>query len=54
MLEPVVLLPHRLPNVFVAPLPGVDDVGVGDHGGVLLHADPIVELDQSFSLDLFL
>ena len=35
MLEPVVLLPHRLPNVFVAPLPGVDDVGVGDLGGVI-------------------
>ena len=40
--------------VFVAPRLGVDDVGVHILGDVLRHAGPVVELDHSFSLDLFL
>jgi hypothetical protein len=40
--------------VYVAPRLGVDDGGFRDLRGVLLHADPLVELDHSYSLDLFL
>ena len=54
MLKPVLHLLHRLPNVYLASCLGVDDGGFRDLRGVLLHADPLVELDHSYSLDLFL
>ena len=54
MLEPVLHLLHHLLNVYSAPRLGVDDGGFRDLRGVLLHADPLVELDHSYSLDLFL
>ena len=40
--------------VYVAPRLGVDDVGVRVLRGGLRHACLFVELDHSFSLDLFL